>query len=126
MPGRIAEVNPLLASIEDVAIDDIGCFKYILCKVYQDGSKEDHKMIVRGTKQAEFHADIYDHLDASLEEIGVTCECVGGGKIEHDSLAKTITVFGYSQGYGKADHSVTVRLLKEKYPDYNSITWKDN
>ncbi|XP_005096269.1 14 kDa phosphohistidine phosphatase [Aplysia californica] len=126
MPGRIAEVNPLLASIDDVVIDESGRFKYILCKVYQDGIKEETKLIVRGTKQAEFHADIYDHLDAFLEEVGVTCECVGGGKMEHDPVGKTISVFGYSQGYGKADHSITVRLLKEKYPDYHSITWSDD
>lgn len=48
-------------------------------------------------------ADIYDHLDAFLEEIGVTCECVGGGKIDHDSVAKTISVFGHSQVRIKLD-----------------------
>ena len=42
-------------------------------------------------------ADIYDHLDSFLEDIGLTCECLGGGKIEHNSEAKTISVFGLSQ-----------------------------
>jgi phosphohistidine phosphatase len=28
------------------------------------------------------------------------------------------------QGFGKADHEVTVGLLKNKYPDY-SISWND-
>jgi hypothetical protein len=58
MPGKTAEVNPLLATIDNVVIDDSGKFKYILCKVYQDGSKDEAKMIVRGTKQAEFHGKI--------------------------------------------------------------------
>ena len=44
-----------------------------------------------------FSADIYDHLDSSLEDIGLTCECLGGGKIEHNAEAKTINVFGLSQ-----------------------------
>lgn len=55
MPGKIAEVNPALATIDDVVIDDSGRFKYILCKVYLNDSKDQAKMIVRGTKQAEFH-----------------------------------------------------------------------
>ena len=42
-------------------------------------------------------ADIYDALDSMLEEEGVTCQCVGGGKIKHDAQAKTIEVFGKSQ-----------------------------
>lgn len=118
-------MNPLLASIDDVAIDANGSFKYILCKVYQDGAKDDFKHIVRGTAQAAFHADIYDHLDSFLEDIGVTCECLGGGKIEHNPETKSIRVFGLSQGYGKADHTITVKLLKERYPDYHSITSDD-
>jgi phosphohistidine phosphatase len=28
------------------------------------------------------------------------------------------------QGFGKADHEVTVGLLKKKYPDY-SVSWND-
>ena len=55
MPGRVLEINPILAGIEDVAIDANGRFKYILCKVYQDGAKDESKLIVRGTAQAEFH-----------------------------------------------------------------------
>ena len=57
MPGIIAEVNPLLESIEDVLIDESGRFKYILCKIYQDGCKDDHKLIVRGSSLAEFHCE---------------------------------------------------------------------
>ncbi|KAK3798969.1 hypothetical protein RRG08_009163 [Elysia crispata] len=126
MPGKVLEMNPILAGIDDVAIDASGRFKYILCKVYQDGAKDECKLIIRGTAQAEFHADIYDHLDSSLEDIGLTCECLGGGKIEHNAEAKTINVFGLSQGYGKADHTIAVRLLREKYPNYNSISCSDD
>jgi len=42
-------------------------------------------------------AGIYDELDAQLESLGLTCECLGGGKIEHNPQEKTITVFGTSQ-----------------------------
>jgi phosphohistidine phosphatase len=35
-----------------------------------------------------------------------------------------LKVYGYSQGYGKADHQVAVDILKKKYCDYN-VTWSD-
>lgn len=46
------------------------------------------------------------------------CECIGGGRINHDAANKKIHVYGYSQGYGKADHEITAKLLKDTYKDY--------
>lgn len=34
-------------------------------------------------------------------------------------------MYGYSQGYGKADHSITCELLKKAYPNYEDIKWSD-
>jgi len=42
-------------------------------------------------------AGIYDELDAQLESLGLACECLGGGKIEHNPQEKSITVLGTSQ-----------------------------
>ena len=42
----------------------------------------------------------------------------------HKPEEKSIEVFGYSQGYGKADHSISVDILKKKYKDYK-ISWSD-
>ena len=42
-------------------------------------------------------ADIYDELDAQLEEHGLVCECLGGGKITHNADEKMIEVGGKSQ-----------------------------
>ena len=42
-------------------------------------------------------ADIYDEVDTQLEEHGLVCECVGGGKILHNLTQTTIEVFGKSQ-----------------------------
>lgn len=36
----------------------------------------------------------------------------------------TLTSSYYPQGYGKADHEMTVSILKKTYPHY-SITWSD-
>ncbi|KAL5005974.1 hypothetical protein ScPMuIL_017132 [Solemya velum] len=125
MPGTILPTNPKLASVPDVEIGPAGTFKYILCKIFEGSNRDDHKHIVRGDVDAQFHSDIYDALDAVLETEGITCECVGGGKIHHDPETKSINVFGKSQGYGQANHSLTAQILKQTYKDYASIIWSD-
>ena len=52
-----------LSSVPDVEIDSEGKFKYILVKV-SEGANES-KLIVRGTKQAEFHPDIFAKVGLS-------------------------------------------------------------
>nr|XP_013809903.1 PREDICTED: 14 kDa phosphohistidine phosphatase [Apteryx mantelli mantelli] len=69
-------------------------------------------------------ADIYDKTASELEKQGYDCECLGGGRISHQREEKKIHVYGYSVGFGRANHSVTTEKLKAKYPDYE-ITWAD-
>uniref|UniRef100_A0A8C0AY53 14 kDa phosphohistidine phosphatase n=1 Tax=Buteo japonicus TaxID=224669 RepID=A0A8C0AY53_9AVES len=68
---------------------------------------------------------IFEKVNPEMEKLGYECKCLGGGKIDHNSKDKKIRVFGLSTGYGKADHSVTVELLKKVYTDYE-ITWSDD
>lgn len=42
----------------------------------------------------------------------------------HTIRINELILFKISQGFGKADHEVSVSILKKKYPDYN-ITWSD-
>ncbi|XP_058614818.1 14 kDa phosphohistidine phosphatase [Onychostoma macrolepis] len=113
-----------LAKISEVDLDPNGVFKYVLIRVH---SKDDESYvdIVRGYAWAEYHADIYDRVAGELERGGgVDCECLGGGRIKHDSAAKKIHVYGYSMGFGKANHSVSTEKIKTHYPDYE-VTWAD-
>ena len=41
-------------------------------------------------------ADILDRVSPKLEEWGLLYECVGGGRIQHDSANKKLFVYGYS------------------------------
>ena len=50
---------------------------------------------------------------------------MGGGRILHKPETKSILIYGYSQGFGKADHTIAHKLIKEKYPQYNDIQWSD-
>ncbi|KAK6037203.1 Janus/Ocnus family protein [Cooperia oncophora] len=106
-----------LSDIPDVDIDPSGTFKYILIKC-TDKSSMETKHIVRGYYKCHFHVDI---LRAAREDAGpsYSLKCIGGGRIRHEDDAKEILVYGYSHGFGQADHSITVDILKKRYPDYH-------
>lgn len=113
-------VDAKLAAVPDVDIDE-GIFKYILIKVYgpvaSDGT-EPSKLIVRGFNRAEWHNDIYEEVSASIAGIGLDTECLGGGRIEHRPADKFIKIYGYSQGFGKANHEESRKIVKTHYSDY--------
>ncbi|NXF45249.1 PHP14 phosphatase, partial [Oceanites oceanicus] len=69
-------------------------------------------------------ADLYERTAQELAQQGLGCECLGGGRLSHCPEERKIHVYGYSVGFGRADHSVTTEKLKAKYPDYE-ITWAD-
>ena len=103
----------------EVDIDPSGVFKYVLIQC-------DDNFLVRGFKWAEYHADIYDEVEVELHQQGVNvCKCVGGGRIDHDNNNKRIIVYGYSVGFGRADHATTVHLLLKEFPDYD-ITFSND
>lgn len=117
--------NPKLKAIPDVDIDKHGKFKYILLKVHDPEKEREFKHIVRGTSKASFHADIFEEIAPAIEDVGLDCECLGGGRIIHDPGKKKIEIFGYSQGYGQANHNITARILSKRYRDYDNITWSN-
>ncbi|XP_043077684.1 14 kDa phosphohistidine phosphatase [Puntigrus tetrazona] len=113
-----------LAKIPEVDLDPNGVFKYVLIRV-NSNDDDSYVDIVRGYAWAEYHADIYDRVAGELERGGgLDCECLGGGRIKHDSAAKKIHVYGYSMGFGRAKHSVSTEKIKTHYPDYE-VTWAD-
>ena len=69
--------------------------------------------------------DIFELVEPSIVKHKCKAKCVGGGRILHDPTVKSILVYGYSQGYGRADHSIAHKLLKEKYPSYEDIQWSN-
>ncbi|XP_024079598.1 14 kDa phosphohistidine phosphatase [Terrapene carolina triunguis] len=113
-----------LSGIPSVDIDPDGVFKYVLIRVRPAGGHGPAREIVRGHAWAEYHADIYDKTAAEIEKQGYDCECLGGGRISHQSKEKKIHVYGYSVGFGRAKHSVSTKILKDEYPDY-AVTWAD-
>lgn len=65
-------------------------------------------------------ADIYDKVSGELQKNGYDCECLGGGRISHQSQDRKIHVYGYSmvssgpQSLGQTDLvSATPRLATQ-------------
>ena len=108
--------------IPNVDIDADGTFKYILIQITRKSNPEP-RIIVRGYKWAEYHADILDKVGEELD--GYDCKCLGGGRIKHTPEEKTLLVYGYSVGFGRADHKKTVSLLQDRYSEYKSITFSN-
>ncbi|CAG5135159.1 unnamed protein product [Candidula unifasciata] len=125
MSSATSYKNPKLISIPDVEIDKSGKFKYILIKVHDPDVDREFKHIVRGTSKANYHADIYNNVAGMIEEKGLDCEVLGGGRIDHEPAKKSIKIYGYSQQFGQADHTITQSLLLRKYKDYDQITWSN-
>ncbi|XP_026758923.1 14 kDa phosphohistidine phosphatase-like isoform X2 [Galleria mellonella] len=113
-----------LDAVPKVDIDPSGVFKYILIKVHDEekNNEETSTVIVRGYKRCNYHSDIYDEVQEKLQPLD--CEPLGGGRISHEPDNKKIHIYGYSQGYGKADHEVTAKIVKDAYPSY-TITVSD-
>ncbi|KAH8356076.1 hypothetical protein KR200_009816, partial [Drosophila serrata] len=133
----------LIESVPLVKISPQGIFKYILINITDGG--ELTKTVVRGFDDCEWHgkhlqcrfytfsnlhhsdidinatlilADIFEREEVIFSAQKLKAECIGGGRIEHDPEKKYMKVYGYSQGFGKADHSQSKQILKTKYPDY--------
>ena len=118
------------------------------CDSETDEDERDEKDIVRGYQFAEYHADVYDKTESEVTSSGLDCECLGGGRIEHKPGEKyikvtsyitshisylishifhsalSLQVYGYSMGFGRANHAKAVEILKTKYQDYK-IEWSD-
>ncbi|XP_050680518.1 14 kDa phosphohistidine phosphatase-like [Leptidea sinapis] len=107
-----------LDNVPLVDIDTSGVFKYILLKVYEKvtNNQEPEITILRGYKRCNYHSDIYEEVQAKLAPLD--CEPLGGGRISYDPQSKKIHIYGYSQGYGKADHEIAAKLLKDVLPGY--------
>jgi phosphohistidine phosphatase len=45
-------------------------------------------------------------------------EIPGGGRIGRDDDAKSISIFGFSYGFGKGDHALAAEMCTAEFPGY--------
>lgn len=111
--------------LPEAKIDPEGRFKYIQITVTtKTGEKRTY---VRGYRALAYHMEIFEHFvsnELPKLEGNQGASCPGGGRIEHFPGEKRLSIYGYSQSYGLADHAVTKEILQRAYPDY-TITWSN-
>lgn len=118
-----------MENISECIIDDQGIFKYIQILVQDIKDETKKKVIIRGNIDCNYHKNIFDNFirnysqehPKEYEQLKFTC--VGGGRIER--TCNHIKAYGYSYGYGQADHAVTCEILKNNLPKFYEIEYSN-
>ena len=124
----VSNVSRLRQAFKPVMMDADGVFKYI--QIQLDMDDEEPYTIVRGWLDCPYHADILAKFNA--QELGnekdlkdkVHASCPGGGRIKVVEQEKTVHIYGYSQGFGRCDHTVSQKLVQESHEGY-TVTWSN-
>ena len=66
---------------------------------------------------------IYVELHVQVQKRTIQVRCIGGGRIQ--KTANSVTVYGYSIGFGRPDHSVACDAIKKSYPDLK-VEWNND
>ena len=59
-----------------------------------------------------------------LDARGLIAQMKGGGRIALDEAAATVSIFGFSYSFGKADHASVAEVVRGAYPGFE-VTWSD-
>lgn len=106
-----------------------GAHKYVLISARAKHETEgSEKYFVTSKRFAEYHRHSAEALIDKLESGGYTnIRVLGGGRIYLDDEKKLVRVFGYSYGFGRADHAISKKVIEadERYQDYD-VTWSND
>jgi phosphohistidine phosphatase len=107
--------------VPSVKIDE-GRHKYVQIRASIDGEE---RVFVTSKRGAHYHRNAAEPLIDELERAGYhDVEVTGGGRIELDARAKRISIYGYSYGFGLADHGLSKSVIMQdpRYRDYEITT----
>ena len=103
-----------------------GTFKYVLIRASAADGTE--KLLVRAGP-GDYHADVAEPTLESLRGAGLEASVLGGGRIAYDPAAAPpaphVRVYGFSYGFGKADHAVSVEVCREHFGADARLEWSD-
>lgn len=112
--------------IPNVSIDS-GAHKYVLISAIIPGGGERQHFVV-SRRGAEYHRNAAEPFVEALERSGyLSIQILGGGRIALDERQKSIKIYGYSYGFGLADHAMSKSVV-EKDPRYREfdVTWSND
>lgn len=108
-----------------------GAHKYVLISAQPvQGTKdcEETCYFVTSRCGAHYHRNAAEPMVDRLQESGYTnIRVLGGGRIYLNDDEKKIKIFGYSYGFGRADHVISKKVITsdERYIDYD-VTWSND
>ncbi|KAL3941598.1 MAG: hypothetical protein SGBAC_004072 [Bacillariaceae sp.] len=113
------------ARVPNVSIDE-GAHKYVLISACLPGGNSRENFVV-SRRGAEYHRDAAEPFVALLERNNYnSIRILGGGRIRLDNGDKACSIYGYSYGFGLADHALSKGVIQkdDRYNDYD-ITWSN-
>lgn len=110
-----------------------GAHKYVLISARpiheKDAEGEGYdSYFVTSKRGAYYHRNAAEVVIDRLEASGYTnINVLGGGRIFLDEKNKKISIFGFSYGFGRADHMISQNVIEadERYKDYD-VTWSND
>jgi phosphohistidine phosphatase len=104
-----------------------GAHKYVLVEAANNNKAKEYFVISK--RGASYHQNAAEPLVHQLEQSNHyhAIRVTGGGRIALDESQQTIRVFGFSYGFGLADHQITKQVIQSdpRYQDYE-ITWSND
>lgn len=102
--------------VPTVSIDE-GAHKYVLIKASTPSSSSSNSStaqhFVFSKRGADYHRNVAEHFIPALQTAGYyDIRITGGGRILKDSTKKLINIYGYSYGFGMAEHSLAVEVVE--------------
>lgn len=113
------------ARVPNVSIDP-GAHKYVLISACLPAGNIRENFVV-SRAGAEYHRDAAEPFVELLERNNYSSiRILGGGRIALDHANKTCSIYGYSYGFGLADHAMSKAVVErdDRYNDYD-ITWSN-
>jgi len=118
--------NNIVDNIPSVSLDE-GAYKYVLITANTPSTNQS-RTFVYSKRSASYHKDVAQYLLPILEgERYTNIRIKGGGRILRNDDDKKIHIFGYSYGFGAADHSHAKSIVDqcEMYKGY-TVTWSND
>ena len=110
-------------AIPAVALDS-GAYKYVLITAKTPTANR-IRTFVYSKRNAQYHRNVAERLLPILESNGFRdIKINGGGRILRDDEDKKVHIFGYSYGFGRADHALAKEVVEQSvnYRGY-TVTW---
>eukprot|EP00934_Nitzschia_sp_Nitz4_P003644 Nitzschia sp. Nitz4//scaffold50_size126154//82567//83107//NITZ4_003691-RA/size126154-augustus-gene-0.129-mRNA-1//-1//CDS//3329553716//3634//frame0 len=107
----------------NVSMDE-GKNKYVLISAMLDDQRQ-HFVVSR--LGAQYHRNAAEPFVEALERSGYSSiRILGGGRIDLNTKHKTISIYGYSYGFGLADHALSQSIVEKdsRYEGFD-ISWSN-